>query len=141
MAYHRTSILDSPDSKLQILAQVIKKFSMSTHIDVLKDYKLRNSLTRFRLSAHNLPIETMRYLNVPRNLRLCPLCCEAVGDEIHYFLDCQYSDIVQSREKMLMSSNQFTCENDMLSLLRHNEPIVLCAIAKHVRVIERTLKT
>ena len=99
MAYHRTSILDSPDSKLQILAQAIKKFSMSTHIDVLKDYKLRNSLTRFRLSAHNLPIETMRYLNVPRNLRLCPLCCEAVGGEIHYFLDCQYSDIVQSREK------------------------------------------
>ena len=64
-------ILKSPDSKIQLFAQIIgDKFQRSPHIDQIQNFKIRISVTRFRLSAHNLPIETMRYINVPKNLRL-----------------------------------------------------------------------
>ncbi len=35
---------------------------------------LRTYLTRFRLSNHRLPIEVGRYVNIPRNERICEFC-------------------------------------------------------------------
>ena len=32
------------------------------------------AVTRLRLSSHNLPVETGRYINIPRSHRICLLC-------------------------------------------------------------------
>ena len=128
---HRSMILKSPDSKMQLFAQIIgDKFQRSPHIDQIQNYKIRNSVTRFRLSAHNLPIETMRYINVPRNLRLCPFCCSSIGDEKHFFLDCQFSEIAESR-KRLPSIQTKKSYNDMLKLLKETDPVILGDVSKH----------
>ena len=47
-------------------------------------------ILRFRTSNHNLPVETGRWTNTPRNERTCTLCnSPAVGDELHYLFRCQ----------------------------------------------------
>ena len=141
---YRTSILNSEDSKLNLFAHIISEnFSRSPHIDCIRNFKLRNSLTRFRMSAHNLPIETLRYWNVPRELRLCPLCCSSVGDELHFFMDCQQIDILKSRQRLMsaniLSQNFNTIEN-LRYVLRESDPLNLFEISKHVRTIEKILR-
>lgn len=52
---------------------------------------LRNSITKFRLSNHKLPVETGRWSNIPLQERTCILCDgNNIGDEIHYILRCTY---------------------------------------------------
>ena len=49
----------------------------------------------YRLSAHNLNIESGRYMNVERHLRFCNNCnLGEIDDEYHFILVCtSYSDI------------------------------------------------
>ena len=45
---------------------------------------------RFRISSHQLRIETGRYENTPRNERLCLFCTSnKIEDENHFLLDCK----------------------------------------------------
>ena len=55
------------------------------------DPKLRNAITKMRISAHKLPVETERYskAKTPREERLCPFCCKSTGDETHYLIECK----------------------------------------------------
>ena len=47
------------------------------------------SLFQFRCSSHKLPIETGRYHNIPRELRLCRNCdMGVIGDEFHFIMEC-----------------------------------------------------
>ena len=60
--------------------------------------KLRKVITRFRIGAHKLPIETGRYYSdIARIDRHCPLCCNGMGDEKHYLTSCDNPVIVQLR--------------------------------------------
>ena len=53
-------------------------------------YSQRRTLTKFRISSHNLEIEKGRYTNTPVEQRLCRLCTckDDVEDEIHFLLEC-----------------------------------------------------
>ena len=58
------------------------------YLDTLP-FKKRIALTRFRLSSHRLPIETGRWYNIDRHLRLCNFCHDnSLGDEFHYLFEC-----------------------------------------------------
>ena len=53
------------------------------------DKKFRVSLTKFRLSSHDLAIETGRYTNMPRDQRICLQCnMNMVETEYHFLLVC-----------------------------------------------------
>ena len=58
----------------------------------------RKSITRFRLSSHNLNIESGRYKNELRSNRICTLCnLRDVEDEFHFILKCpKYQEIRNS---------------------------------------------
>jgi hypothetical protein len=48
-------------------------------------------LLRFRISNHNLPIETGRWIRKPVQDRLCSLCnSNDIGDEFHYIFICPF---------------------------------------------------
>ena len=75
-------------------------------------------MTRFRISAHRLPIETGRYVNIEHNLRLCPICnlhVHEVGDEYHYFLRCNNKKLEKLRENFLNELLQINCKFDQFS--------------------------
>ena len=46
-----------------------------------------DSIIRFRLGSHNLPVETGRWSRIKREDRLCPSCL-VIGDEKHFLFDC-----------------------------------------------------
>ena len=56
-------------------------------------------MCKFRLSNHILPIEKLRYSNIKRDERLCPICnIKEIGDEYHYLLKCTNNCIEKLRD-------------------------------------------
>lgn len=49
----------------------------------------RKNLSRLRISAHDLNIETGRRFNIPPEKRICNLCRNGVEDEYHFLFSCQ----------------------------------------------------
>ena len=103
---------------------------------------MRKSLTRLRISCHNLYIERGRYETplVPRIDRWCAYCCLSQGrkpieDENHVLISCPlYSTI---REKF-----DFQPENtdDLAGLLSNGkiDPAKLTSIARAIHAILQT---
>lgn len=57
---------------------------------------LRSKLTKLRISAHSLAIETGIYCKpvVPSDTRFCKFCKTHIEDEVHFLFQCpQYSNI------------------------------------------------
>ena len=67
----------------------------------------RTLLTRWRLSCHDLEIETGRYKNIPRELRLCSLCL-TVEDEHHVFFNCPRYSLARAKCPELMNDKKIS---------------------------------
>ena len=64
-------------------------YSEESYLSSITYHKYRSAITRLRISAHFLPIETGRYEGTPREKRVCPLCfSRSIGDEQHYLMYC-----------------------------------------------------
>ena len=73
------------------------------------DKPLQRNLLKLRFSNHKLPIHAQRFLNVPRNERLCKLCANGeLGDEFHYLFNCNDERITRERTKALSPYFSFT---------------------------------
>ena len=64
--------------------------------------ELRCIITRWRLSNHDLLIETGRYGGVPRNERLCNTC-DILEDEKHVVFVCSRYNLIRDRFRNLLS--------------------------------------
>jgi hypothetical protein len=63
------------------------KFEFENYLNSLDD----RDIFTFGLNNHKLPVESGRWKNIPRELRICNLCNTAdLGDEFHYLLKCNY---------------------------------------------------
>ena len=93
--------LKSTDSKLVLFAEMKTNYLYEKYINSNCTYK--SSLTRFRLSSHNLPIERGRYTRPPteRNLRICKFCKTSVGNEMHALIHCKHEKLKKLRDKFL----------------------------------------
>ena len=65
--------------KLELFSTLVEEFGVSDHIGIIKNSKHRIAMTRMRVSAHKLPIETGRYYKISRASRECPLGCKTLG--------------------------------------------------------------
>ena len=91
--------------KMSLYCTLKKNYGFESYLSNISNPKnisnpnLRKSVTKFRLSAHTLPIELGRYKNITRDQRCCNLCnlCNVIGDEQHYVLYCKNSKITQAR--------------------------------------------
>lgn len=93
----------SDSSKLSFYAKFKNCISFETYLSIqnLKGHE-RIALTKLRLSDHRLDMEKGRYLNKPRNERLCSHCDSGLlGDEVHFLLSC--SCLQSCRQKLLFS--------------------------------------
>lgn len=57
--------------KLRTYATFKKQFMYEPYLNVIKDPIVRSCVTKLRISAHKLEIETGRYCNVTAENRLC----------------------------------------------------------------------
>lgn len=100
----------SQEGKLYIYRRIKSHFGMEPYLRDIVKLKFRRAVTAFRLSAHNLEIETGRYVgnavgnkcSVRREDRFCCFCFnefnnKVLGDETHAILKCpRFSDIRQN---------------------------------------------
>ena len=109
--------------KLHVLDLVKEAYGREEYLGQIRIPQYRIALTKMRISAHKFPIETDRYIKLPRDERLCPLGCLEIGDEAHYLLKCEYPSLAQIRIGILdqfKSINPNFCisnESDKLKLL------------------------
>ena len=102
--------VSSQDGKLYLYRRIKAHFGMEPYLGDIAKLKFRRAVTAFRLSAHNLEIETGRYVGktvgnkcrVQREDRFCCFCFnefknKVLGDEAHAILRCpRFSDVRQS---------------------------------------------
>jgi hypothetical protein len=113
-------------------------FGKECYLDVVKNPYWRVSLTKFRLSAHRLLIETGRQAKLDVNQRICRNCpLNKVEDEQHFLLECPLYK--QEREKLMCIvtriSPHFTnlTNSDQFSwLMSSQQEDIIIAIAEYV---------
>ena len=66
------------------------ELSLETYLDDLPR-KMAVLFCKFRCSNHKLPVESGRYIDLPRHQRQCTKCDKhSVGDELHFILECPF---------------------------------------------------
>ena len=93
--------VSSQEGKLYLYRRIKSNFGMEPYLKDIKKLKFRRAVTAFRISAHNLEIETGRYVgkavgnkcSVQREDRFCCFCFnefknKVLGDEAHAILKC-----------------------------------------------------
>ena len=68
------------------------------------NFKYRQYITKFRMSDHQLLIETGRYYKIPRSQRLCEIC-KNIDDEFHFFFTCNINAV--PRKVIIEQFNNF----------------------------------
>lgn len=89
-------IKEEGSGKLKFYSRVFTKFEQKQYLQFSIPKELRNNLTKIRISAHSLAIETGRYSKpkTPQNERLCKFCINKVEDEYHFLFICpQYNQL------------------------------------------------
>ena len=68
-------------------------------ITKLRTYNLKIPIETGRW--RNIPVETGRWRNIPVEERICDMCNENIGDEIHYLFICKSPELVRIRENII----------------------------------------
>ena len=110
-----------------------QSFGIENYLDVLPS-KLRINISKLRLSAHQLRIETGRYARnrLERALRLCTLCdISDIQDEYHFVLVCLVYDSIR---KKYISSFYYKRPNvfKFITLMQSNQLKVLRNLGKYL---------
>ena len=78
------------DRKLCTYVTFKTNIGLEKYLQILPHFEDRRRITKFRISAHKLLIETGRYKGIPRTNRICDKCILGeVEDECHFFFKCQ----------------------------------------------------
>ena len=87
--------------KLRLYTHLKVRPGFEQYLD-LSNPKLRQSITKLGISAHKFPIEIGRPENKAPAERICPLCCEGIGDVFHYLTQCNREEIKEERHELMM---------------------------------------
>ena len=81
--------------KLEYYCRYKKEFKFEKYLEILGNESTRKAMSCFRLSSHNLEIESGRLNNIDRENRKCKLChLNTVESEYHFLLCCPvFSDL------------------------------------------------
>ena len=144
--FHNTISLNS---KLTKYSNIKKNYKYESFLSNILNVNFRKSVTRFRICAHQLPIEYGRYKNIPRDQRLCNLNfnCTAVGDEKHYVTFCQNAQIKNARlscnqaiEKKIPNFSKLDKNSKFIYIMLCSDISIQNEIAKFLNTIEQTVK-
>jgi len=117
-------------SKLYYYVKFKKDYTFEKYLECVDNDCHRKALTRFRLSAHSLEIETGRYNNIPRENRKCKLCnSNMVETEYHFLCICTlYQDL---RIKYTVNQSFYTV-NKFVSMMSSPNSRKLRNISKFI---------
>jgi hypothetical protein len=108
------------------------------YLTCIQEKKFRIALTRFRISAHDLRIETGRYTNTDRQNRICSYChMNTVENEYHFLLTCpKYRDI----RKRFLPNSIYTWPNinKFTSIMSSSSNKIINNISKFIYYANKT---
>ena len=90
--------IKNPESKLRTYGLIKQEIGREEYLLQIKNTKIRQKLTKFRLSNHKLMIETGRHVKpkpIDKEQRICPVCHLKVEDEIHFLTECKIYDTLR----------------------------------------------
>ncbi|XP_062582329.1 uncharacterized protein LOC134244070 [Saccostrea cucullata] len=109
----------------------------SPYVDLLKKRSERSSLSKIRLSAHKLAIESGRYISTSRNERYCNVCNTGViEDEIHFLFHCNS----YSKLRYAFFSNIYNITKKNINLSNEKYMLQLCINSNIQKVLKVTVK-
>ena len=121
------SELKTKGGKLDFYLSFKESLCCEPYLNLINIPKIRHSISKFRIGAHKLPVETGRYRNIERNQRTCPHCNSGVGDEGHYLFQCDNPFLLELRtsyfQDIALISPPFNKlpDNDKLLFLMQNK--------------------
>ena len=83
-------------------------------------------MTKLRISTHKFPIETGCFDYRKQTERICPLCCDGIGDEMHYLTKCQNSIISRTRVELLEPFHKKWKDIHKLAQIELTKAILAC---------------
>ena len=87
--------------KLRLYTTLKERPGFETYL-TLSNPKLRQAITKLRISAHKkCPIETGCYDQKTQSERICPLCCEGIGNVTHYIFECKNKEMIKVRNEFM----------------------------------------
>ena len=86
--------------RLRLYTTLKERPGFETYL-TLNNLKLRQAITNLPISAHKLPIETGCYDQKTHTERICPLCCERIGNETHYIFECKNKEMIKVRNECM----------------------------------------
>ena len=109
-----TTRQDYCSGKLDTYCKLKTHFGCEKYINEIRNFSYRRSITRFRISAHRLKIETGRYIKLDRSERLCTKCSTgAIEDEQHFLMECsKFNAFRNSFFQIINDSNRNFMELD-----------------------------
>ena len=124
-------------AKLQTYCLFKHDTDLAKYLDLITNCKYKLALSRFRLSSHNLAIETGRYSGIAREDRLCTLCNMRMAEtEFHFLLVCTH--YVDLRRKYFPA---YFCRwpslNKFNTLLQSQSKHVLLNLSKFIYFAEK----
>ena len=119
----------SSSSKLDTYCTIKSTFSKEPYLDIVKTYTDRVSLTRLRISAHNLEVEMGRRKRISRTDRICRWCNLSLGaknleNETHFINDCDL--YARPRQNLLHKLNNL--RNEFQSIPHTNNILLSSSI-------------
>ena len=84
---------------MRFYSKIAQNFELQKYLTFNINKFLRSKLTKLRLSAHSLAIETGRYGKpiTPANERFCKSCKDKVEDENHFLIDCDVYNSIRNK--------------------------------------------
>ena len=88
--FHETAFgtIREDSSKLRTYALFKTDPGREKYLTEVKNFTIRQQVTKFRLSNHRLAIETGRYVGLEPEKRFCTFCPDKVEDEAHFLFKC-----------------------------------------------------
>ena len=86
--------LTKSQNKLETYVSLNRQYTVANYLTTVSDKKMRKTLTKYRLSEHNLAVEVGRHRQtwLPREERLCSFCNQGtVETELHFLIYCNHN--------------------------------------------------
>ena len=98
---------------------------MEYYLNNIQNITDRISMTKLRLSNHNLMIEKGRHNNIESSNRFCPFCPTCIEDEFHFIIKCpKYAPIRLNLIANINIENQHLSNDSLFTFLMENKEIV-----------------
>ena len=133
-------------AKLTFYDKVKDNFQQEPYLNDVTNFPARSALTKLRISAHDLKIETGRYSLLPREERSCDWCKlvtsnNNIENENHVLLECDlYASLRRDFLTFARSANA-PCVNSAVNFIPNNIIKLFIPIHKNPKYNARLAKT